>query len=420
MTYYKAEAWDIMQYLFKVKKINDHILHFAAEFSSRIDYTRMKQAVGILADAFPLIRCGFDETRTRPVWVDKNYTADEMLSLIESENVSQTVNQFLCQEVNLENGPQIKIGIIRNNKTDTLCIIINHMLCDAAGFKEVLYALGSIYTNLEKQTEFSAGSMIKHRNIGQILKEYSIWDRMKILCSKIELSSSAENKFNFQGDFSNPFIEIRKIPASEFRLLKIYAKKHSASINDVMMTACLKVLFRTFGRNDALPCTIDLRRFLKDRNTAGICNMMTAISCNIGLDIGESFESTLYKVKYKMDSQKTNSAYIKNVAFLEMLFNVLPYKTAKNIIIKYFNNAPISFTNIGIIDKDRLAFGDSKMIHAFMTGSIKYNPSFQMSLSTFDDEAVLCVNFRGTQNDRLIIANFLNDFVSELQKNAMQ
>lgn len=54
-----------------------------------------------------------------------------------------------------------------------------------------------------------------------------------------------------------------------------------------------------------------------------------------------------------------------------------------------------------------------------MTGSIKYSPYFQISLSTFDDEATLCANFRGSQKDRLIITRFLNDFVAELQRNAM-
>lgn len=419
MTYYKAEAWDILQYLFKVKKINDHILHFVAAFSSWIDYTRMEQAVNLLANAFPLIRCGFDETHTRPVWVDKGYKADEMLRLIKSEDVDQTVRQFLCQEVNLEDGPQIKIGLIRSSKADTLCIIINHMLCDAAGFKEILYALASIYANPEKQMKLPAGFMIKDRSIGQLLKKYSIVDRLKIFCSKSGLGSHSGQKFNFKGDLTNPFIEIRKISIEQFRHLKIYAKNRNASINDVMMTACLRVLFRTFGQTDALQCTIDLRRFLKDQKTVGICNLMTAISCSIDPDIGENFESTLFKVKQKMDFQKTDSSCIKNITFLEMLFNVLPYKTAMNLIIKHFSNSPISLTNIGILDKKRLVFGDSEMVQAFMTGSIKYSPNFQISLSTFDDEATLCVNLRGTQDDHLIITSFLNDFIGELQRNVM-
>jgi NRPS condensation-like uncharacterized protein len=98
---------------------------------------------------------------------------------------------------------------------------------------------------------------------------------------------------------------------------------------------------------------------------------------------------------------------------------MLPHKTAKNLIKKYFSNPPIAFTNIGILDENRLDFGNSKMIQAFMTGSIKYNPNFQISLSTFNDEATLCVNFKGTQEDRFIIAGFLNNFITELQNNAM-
>ena len=47
---FQAKAWDILQYLFEVKKINDHTLHFAAELSGKIDVEQLKKAVNISAD----------------------------------------------------------------------------------------------------------------------------------------------------------------------------------------------------------------------------------------------------------------------------------------------------------------------------------------------------------------------------------
>lgn len=47
---FQAEAWDILQYIFEEKKINDHTLHFAVEFSGKIDVEQLKTAVNISAD----------------------------------------------------------------------------------------------------------------------------------------------------------------------------------------------------------------------------------------------------------------------------------------------------------------------------------------------------------------------------------
>ena len=152
MDCYHVEAWDILQNLFKVKKINNHVLHFAAEFSSELDFECIKKAVGLLSGGFPLICCGYAENGCRrPVWVDKGYQPEDIASLIETEDSAESTRKFLCQEIDQKNGPQMKIGVIRSENTDTLCIIINHMLCDAAGFKDVLYTLSSIYTHLEKR-----------------------------------------------------------------------------------------------------------------------------------------------------------------------------------------------------------------------------------------------------------------------------
>lgn len=421
MDCYHVEAWDILQNLLKVKKINNHVLHFSAEFSSELDFAGIKKAVGLLADAFPLIRCGYVESgRRRPVWVDKGHHPEDITLLIETDDSAESARKFLCQEIDLENGPQMKIGVIRSGNADTLCVIINHMLCDAAGFKDVLYTIGSIYTHLEKQEKVQVGSMIRNRSIGQILKKQSLSGRMKIYGSKNRLNPHGDQKFDFEGDLSNPFIAARKISREQFRLIKEYAKSHQASINDVMLTAFLRVLFHTFGCAAALPCAIDLRRFLPGRSAESVCNLISNISCDIGSDIGGSFEDTLSRVKREMNFQKTNPGSIKNIAILEKLFCVFPYPIAFGILKNYFSNPPIAFTNIGILDKKRLVFGSNEMTGAFMTGSIKYNPFFQVSLTTFDDEAVLCVNLYGTEHDRQKIDKFLNDFLLELDNGILR
>ncbi|WP_160687628.1 WS/DGAT domain-containing protein [Clostridium sp. C2-6-12] len=410
---YQVEAWDTLQHLFKVKNINDHTLHFVAKLSKRLDLERFKKAVNLSADAFPLIRSSFNETKNKSYWEDKAYTVDDMLKILETSNIDENVNEFICKEIDAFKGPQLKIEIIRDDKNDTLCVLINHMLCDAAGFKEYLYMLSHIYSNID-ENPYNITSPMANRKISQILKKFSVREKLKIMFSKNDMFSLDQAKFKLEGDLSNPFIEIRTILKEDFCKIKAYAKKNAATVNDVILTAYIRVLFQIFNRVVATTCTMDMRKYLPNRRAEGICNLCTNLTCNIGLEIGTNFEQTLIKVKKAMDKEKSNIASIKSINLLERLFDILPYKMAKDIIEKRFANPLIAFTNIGIIDKTRLAFGEVEIAEAYMTGSIKYSPYFQLAISTFDDQPTLSVNLYGSQYDRNIISLFLDKLVQEL------
>lgn len=415
---YHVEAWDTLQHLFKVKKINDHTLHFVARLSGKLDLDRLKHAVNLSADAFPLIRCRFHESNGRSYWEDQGFTSDEMVRLIETKSTQESIRQLICKESDATNGPQLKIGIIRSGGIDTLCVTINHMLCDAAGFKDYLYLLSSIYTKIGQNPDYCPESAMGDRKINQVLKTFSTRDKLKILFQKNDMSTHDKAMFDFEEDLENPFIEMRTVPHEQFCLLKAYAKAHGATVNDVMLTAFIRVLFHLFGRVISVPCTIDLRKYLPNRRADGICNLVTNLTCNIGADIGAEFDGTLDKVKLAMKKEKASTSCIKSVALMEIIFMMLPYNTVRNIIKKSFSNAPIAFTNVGILDKNQLRLGETEMTGAYMTGSIKYNPYFQLAVSTFDNEVTFSVNFYGTQSDKNKIACFCDEFALEL-KNAI-
>ncbi len=65
---YKVEAWDSLQHLFQIKKINDHTLHFLASFDGKLDMIRLQKSVDLSAEAFPLLKCRFNEGGRRPYW----------------------------------------------------------------------------------------------------------------------------------------------------------------------------------------------------------------------------------------------------------------------------------------------------------------------------------------------------------------
>lgn len=120
------------------------------------------------------------------------------------------------------------------------------------------------------------------------------------------------------------------------------------------------------------------------------------------------------KVKLEMSRQKADIRCMKSIWLMETGFGILPYRTMEKAIDWAFANPPIALTNLGILDKEKLRFGEHKMTDTFMTGSIKYIPYFQIAVSTFDDMMTLSVNLYGTQTDRKKISHFLDGMISEL------
>lgn len=420
MESYRAEAWDILQRLFRVKKFNNRVLHFAAGFSSELDLARLKQSADLLARDFPLVRCGFDDTRGRPFWSDRERAPGGMVRLTEADDPSEAARQFLCrEEIDLAQGPQMKIGVIRGNGRDILCVLVNHMLCDAAGFKELLGRLASLYTALENHGEIVPVPLAADRSLRQIVRKLPPRNRLRLFFAKGNPNAHGKQAFRFEGDLSNPFIEVRKIPNVELSRYKDFAGRHGASLNDVFLAALLRVLARTFGEAPALPCAIDLRRFLPQRRAGGVCNLVTNLCCDIGPETGAAFADTLSKVKKVMDALKTDESCLKSIALLEAVYSACPYRFTENLLEKHFSNAPIAFTNIGVLEKNRLVFGSARMTGAVMTGSVKYSPYFQLAVSTFGGEAYFSVNLYGTQADRRKICAILDSFTEELRGGAV-
>lgn len=411
---YQVEAWDILQDLFKIKKINDHTLHFVAAFSGKIDVERLKTAVDFSAKVFPLIRCRFTESGRRPVWEDCGFTANEIVACSDTDDKDKSVNDFVCTEIDAFIGPQVKLRVIHSGDSDTLVVLMNHMLCDAVGFKDYLYLLSDIYSHLGENPDYCPG-VSGSRRISQVIKSFSVRDKLKIIASKNDMSTHDPATFELTGDLGNPFIEQRKIPRELFCRLKTYAKKRNATVNDLFLSAYHRRLFQVFGHTITTPCAVDVRKYLVNHKAEGICNLCTNLSCNIGQEIGATFDQTLDKVKRAMDREKSSISCLRSITLLEKVFDILPYKSAKKIIDKSFSNAPIAFTNIGILDKSRLTFGKTEITEAYMTGSIKYVPYFQLAVSTYDDQATLSINLYGTQSDQHKVSLFLDGMVHELQ-----
>jgi len=160
----------------------------------------------------------------------------------------------------------------------------------------------------------------------------------------------------------------------------------------------------------------DLRRYLPSGTAGAFCNLTGNIVCRIGSDIGSDLGQTVAKVAAETKAQKEHYPGLAGLSTLYALFRLLPFSSLRKWMKEGFPNPLIGMTNIGIIDPERLVFGKTEVEQAFVTGSIKYPPYFQLALTSFKDVITFTIAEYGTKEDRERIEQFLRVVDGELER----
>ena len=411
----KAEAFDMMQYYYGT--VHDPLIHCLIRFSRHVDEVALKKAVTWSENALPLLRCCFEATVRRPYWKDQGFTAKDIVQVIEAgPNPEAQKERLLASAIDITHGPQLKIYLVREQNSDTLCIMINHMICDGAGFKEYLYLLSDLYTQCLDNMDLTPSLEFPSRSARQLFINFSFIEKIKILFAKYDISIlNNQLAYYLQGDPNNPFFVTQRISKDDLLAIKSYAKQRGATVNDMILTACIRVLHKQLGKETIiLPCPVDLRKYLPPHQKHGIGNFTGDFLCNVTLSENESFEATLIKVAGQLQQQKSSTNCLKGVLLLEFICRLLPFHTVQKILKKTHTLPVVSFTNLGVIDKKLLCFGDIGIIDAYLTGTIKRVPYFQIAVSTYDDSCTLSSNLHGTAQDKVMIEHFLIQVKQEL------
>lgn len=406
---YRVEAFDKMQFFYG--DVHKPRIQCCIRLSGHIDADALKKAVSISKGAIPMICCGFDGESRRPYWREQDLSGEDIVHLTEGP-----IEGLFDTDIDIVNGPQLKIMINRETDRDTLYIVVNHMVCDGGGLKEYLYLLCDLYTKCKHNQKDIPVPRCYSRGTAQLFQKIGWAERIKIFFSKYDLSAQGEQEpIPFQGDRNHPFIITITLTEEEIKRIKAYAREKGATLNDAMIAAYVRVLHKKTGwKRIIMPCPVDLRRYIPPDTPHGICNLTGNYICDIMMDTTDSFGDTLKKVSDQLKSQKESNNCLKSVMTLALFSHIVPFHTMHEKFSKAYTVPIISYTNLGILDADLLVLGDLNVEDAFLTGTIKYAPYFQLSISTYRQTSTLTSNMYGTEADRLFIEQFLADIKNEL------
>jgi NRPS condensation-like uncharacterized protein len=422
--------WDQMQFF--VRKVADQQVRCVISFDGRVDENRMASAVRLSLDAVPIMNCRYVEGWWRPYWRHiERIDYSKICTTIETGNVENEILRFLFEEINPFEGPQAVVRIVRST-ADSLCINMNHMVGDAAGLKEYVYLLASIYRSLIKDPEYRPQpSANGSRSLRQVSRHIRLLDKIRILRrGPAEPFRSRNWRFPLSKGAGKPEIVICKFPESKFNAIREYGKKCQATLNDIVLTAYYRALFEVIQPDPNISLkvavTIDLRRYIPSGEAEAICNLSAFIFSEIGPGLGADFSETLKKVRDDMNTKKNDFPGLEGFPRLIVLFKLLPYSVLKRKIFRRFEppkitnrqsgGMPPSLTNMGIIDSKKLVFGDVGVKDAYLTGAINYSPGFQMGVSSFKESITCSVCFCNTGEDKKLVDRFFDCLEKEFPK----
>jgi NRPS condensation-like uncharacterized protein len=413
---YKAEIFDIFQYIYEATGYNDHQIHCVISFDGRIDSEVLAKSFRLLLKVIPILSCAYRLKDGVSCW--ESIDPDKQPDLFKTAEEEEEFEKFTASRTDECTGPQIRACLYTAEKS-RLSIIINHMITDAASFKQCLYLLSDIYTKLTDNPGYLPDYVIDgDRSFRRVTSALTLGDKIKAFLKTGESNRRSTDRLSLSGETEVvPFIVTKQIPKDRYSVIYEYGKSHGVTINDIVLAAFYRVLARTLGaegRTLSMPVMVDMRRYLADKSFQSLTNLSSAVTTSLRMDEGEIFDETVAKVNREMNGKKAGNIGMNAFMKLALVFKIFREKASFGLLGKGLKNPLIGMTNIGIIDSQKLVFSDTAVKDAYLCASIKYRPHFQMAFSSFNNTITLSSGLYGSAADRKTVSGILEEVADEL------
>ena len=172
---YIAEVFDQVQLLYDTNGFNDHELHCVLKFEHGLEADILKKSVVASIEAIPILGTRY-VAGAKPHWTSldpKDFGQAFVIARTEIE-----FQAFAVARVDENVGPQIRVCLLDSGPV-AVALKMNHMVCDAAGFKSYLYFLSKIYSEMRNDPAHRPTAMAGDRSMRAVLKHFAAGVKFK-------------------------------------------------------------------------------------------------------------------------------------------------------------------------------------------------------------------------------------------------
>ena len=391
-------------------------IHLIIHFESKIEVPRLQKALRLLLDAEPVLGCRFVENFWKAFWEPIPENELDRAKLLERKSGSPSeqeaaLNTFYGETIDGLAGPQLKAMLFSRQGGERLVLKINHLVCDAGGFKEVLYRLSSIYSKLEFDPDFRPEVRNGSRSLAQVYRNFNPFVRLGIFRRGLKelfraAKPSQSQQYPVMKERLGPVhFQFKHFSRERSAQVMAYGRQHDATLNDVVVTAVFRAIARQAGWevNKAgamrINGTVDLRRYLPSGKADALCMLSGVYSVVMADAIDDCFEDTLLKIKARIDEQKENYFGLGIMLVLYGMLFPYPFLIKKRAVKKQWREnldkgrVPPGMTNLGRIDHKKLGFEGAAVQTVYMAAPACCPPWFSCGLSGFSGRLTLSTGF---------------------------
>ncbi|MDC2840605.1 hypothetical protein [Limosilactobacillus mucosae] len=357
------------------------------KFNQPLDAKKLEKAVVSVTQVVPELMATYD--------IDKNEFQKLAAPAVSVIHYVQRIDDQATAELDFETQPQWQIyWSLSENK---LVVYGSHILTDGAGFKQLLYLLADCYTK-ERPAEIQNHTEID--GIKKLLKQTKPTqlnnDHPRTPLSLPQLCNSVNQPRHYQ-------VVHTELDLRQSHHLHYQCRRLGIHLNDAFMAAYGKAIQQYCGvETIGLACPTDMRKFLPadEQKQLRVQNMTGRYNVQIEAPLSESIADTAWHVHRAMNEQKERYAFLES--FRSMLANLANGDSIAKLqqdVQKHYHVRGISYTNLAIIDAEKLNFGDAVPVSCLISGGFREMPKYQIAVSTFRKRINLVANVIGTPQE---------------------
>lgn len=409
--------------------VGDMVMHCIIELDGTIQEKRLARAMRLSLDVEPVLGCTLKLHWWKPRWHRRSDLDEITLCTLEKTDDKETaLQQFMIREIDPSRDPLVHAHVIRGT-SDTVCLKISHIVADAGGTKQYAYLIASLYRQLTLQPQLKVEPRLHgSRSIWQLIKKFT-W-RQIFRMTALGIKDLYRQIFPMRyWNIPVPKVlpeqrkyAIRHISHELFQDITWFARKHNATINDVVISAYLRALHHLYNTPEWGPFrtinTVDLRRYLSDQETQRIFCLSSFTYPYFPGSLGKTLVDTVQQMNQSMNHIKANYIGMREVPFLGLMINLMPFALLRwsSLLMYQFMRyiMPPVLTNMGRVFPHQLDFGDTAVQNAFTTASVIYPPFFGGGFSGFGDNLTFSFGFCETGISQDQVDAILDQTLQEL------
>lgn len=414
--------WDRMQFF--CKNISDHQIRFVMHFNTFLDLELLKNAIQITIEDNPITFASYVENKNEVLWEFSECEIEKVFSFHVCKEPTQLIHEKLISKLNTYSGPQLKLNLIRS-KADSLILNCDHTIADAAGVRDFMYQLAANYRILSQNKTVQKQTYIPNRSLKLLSNKIRLQEKLSILKTTLSNKKDAPT-FSRPVDLNNlenPGFRKLIIEPADFDKIKRFGKMHSATLNDMLLAIYFFTLKKVFGnsnKTNRLTYSSDLRPYLDNYDTLSNYSAIHNIDINNTVN---GFVPLLKEISAITKSRKQMKYDLADFPLMAILFKITLYKKLKGVFHKEFTKikegksiaSPI-LTNMGVIDKQRISFGNVIPEQSYLLGTINHPSLLQLAVSTYEKEMTISTGSYYSEGNNTFISGFLKEFNNTIKK----